>query len=96
MEAGTFSLSRTALHNGDVGVKDGVASTSCGGRSLLRHIFRSESSANGTRSGATNSTGNAGTEHAMSSLAHCQVFTPLEQRRMASLVAHHSSFFQFS
>uniref|UniRef100_A0A0R3RHJ8 Non-specific serine/threonine protein kinase n=1 Tax=Elaeophora elaphi TaxID=1147741 RepID=A0A0R3RHJ8_9BILA len=63
--------------------------TVSGRRSLLRHIFRSESSSNaitGSGSGITNGSNksSAGTEREMIKLAQCRAFTPLEERRITS------------
>ncbi|CAG9535669.1 unnamed protein product [Cercopithifilaria johnstoni] len=67
---------------------DVPAQTISGRRSLLRHIFRSESSSNAiTGSGNGNTNGNkksAGTEHEMIKLAQCRPFTPLEERKITS------------
>ncbi|VDN20493.1 unnamed protein product [Gongylonema pulchrum] len=85
---GTFFSSQTAPQNSIVAVSSGGgdASTS-GGRSLLKHVFRLENSSNASPSAPDKSNGStrkAGTEHAMSALAHCRAFTPLEQRKITS------------
>ncbi|EJD76625.1 CBR-TAG-333 protein [Loa loa] len=89
MVAAGTCVSHMTSPKGNSGVSnDASAQTISGRRSLLRHIFRSESSSNVTvESGkaitSSNSNRNAG-EPEMTSLAQCRAFTPSEERRITS------------
>uniref|UniRef100_A0A1I8ECI0 Uncharacterized protein n=1 Tax=Wuchereria bancrofti TaxID=6293 RepID=A0A1I8ECI0_WUCBA len=87
--AGTYVSHMTPLQNNS-GISDDVsAQTISGRRSLLRHIFRSESSSNaigGSDNGTSNSNSerDAGTKPVMINLAQCRAFTPLEELKITS------------
>ncbi|VBB26560.1 unnamed protein product [Acanthocheilonema viteae] len=87
--AGTCVSRMTSLQSSSGVDNDAPAQTISGRRSLLRHIFRSESSSNaitGGGNGITNGNNkkNSGTEHEMMKLAQCRAFTPLEERQITS------------
>lgn len=96
--AGTCVSHMTSPQSSSGVGNDTPAQPISGRRSLLRHIFRSESSSNavtGSGDGIINgnSKRNAGTEPEMINLAQCRTFTPLEERRITSLVIY--SFEEF-
>ncbi|VDK70731.1 unnamed protein product [Litomosoides sigmodontis] len=92
MEAAVTYVSHvtSAQSGSDSGIdNDAPVQTILGRRSLLRHIFRSESSSNAVTdsgSGTTNgaSKKNVGREHEVIRLAQCSAFTPLEERKITS------------
>lgn len=80
---------------------DAPTQTISGRQSLLKHMFRSESSSNAvTVSGNSITNGNnkknAGTINETIKLAHCRAFTPLEERKIASLVIYSLEDFDHS
>ncbi|MCP9264629.1 Protein sprint [Dirofilaria immitis] len=85
--AKTCSSNMTSPQSSSEVDNDLSAHTISGRRSLLRHIFRSESSSNalsGYDVSENNSKRNAKTKPEMVNLAQCHTFTPLEERRITS------------
>ncbi|VDO24120.1 unnamed protein product, partial [Brugia timori] len=86
--SGTYILHMTSLQNNS-GIGDVSTQTISGRRSLLRHIFRSESSSNaisGSDNGTSNGNGerDAETKPVMINLAQCRAFTPLKEQKITS------------
>uniref|UniRef100_A0A915PMN2 DUF3741 domain-containing protein n=1 Tax=Setaria digitata TaxID=48799 RepID=A0A915PMN2_9BILA len=87
MAAGAY-LTHISSPQGSSGLADGSGSSVSGRRSLLKHIFRSESSNTVTSSNNGNTSSgnkrNVRTELEKNNLAQCRAFIPLEEHKITS------------